>query len=99
MSPRRPFGWSARFVILGAMLVACSSTKDSPDPPNDASEDCASLQTTLDEAKLAVKLSTDLSTHDDSDGGVTVTAQERDEIQAHEDDEATAQAAFDNAGC
>ena len=99
MSPRRLFGWSARIVITGAMLVACSRTTDSPGTPNDASEDCASLQATLDEAKLAVTLSADLSTHDDSDGGVTVTAQEQDEIQAHEDEEAAAQAAFDDAGC
>jgi hypothetical protein len=87
-------------VALGAFsvsvgLAACSGGGDA----SNGDQGCVSLGDAVDEARQAVELSTDLSTHADSDGGATVTSAESQEIQDHQQELDNARSALSAAGC
>ena len=82
--------------VLSAGIAACSGGGDDP---SNGDQGCVSLGDAVDEARQAVELSTDLSTHPDSDGGATVTDSESQEIHAHQQELDHARAALSAAGC
>lgn len=81
--------------VLSFGLAGCSGGGD----PGNGDQGCVSLGDAVDEARQAVQLSTELSTHADSEGGATVTDAESQEIQTHQQELEDAQAALSSAGC
>jgi hypothetical protein len=82
---------------LSFSLAGCSGGSDGSSGV--AGQDCTSLTDTVDEARANVQLSTELSTHEDSDGGATVTDSESQEIEGYQTQLETAQSAAEAAGC
>jgi hypothetical protein len=97
---KRKFGLSIPQVlcILAAVLSLSSCSAGSSSSAS-GKQDCGSLTSALDEARLASKLARDLSRHSDSEGGMTVTDAEAREIRAHENDQGAARDQAAAGGC